>query len=248
MMAFRVEVLPFLAVAAGAGVVLGLAVRALTRRRRRPLLAVAMGLDLAILLGAYFLYFFRDPERTPPADPAAVVAGAEGVIAKVTDLDDAAFGRSADFSGLKGAKRERFLGRGGVVRISIFLSLVDVHVNRAPISGQSEFLGYFPGKHFFTYKEKSSEHNQHNSILIHNERTACLVNQIVGPVARRVVYWPDQTRPVSLRIGDRIGMMKFGSRLDMYLPRQDVEVVVKEGDRVRAGETVVARLRGEAAP
>lgn len=248
MMSFRVEVLPFLAVAAVAGVVLGVAVRALTRRRKRPLLAVAMGLDLAILLGAYFLYFFRDPERTPPADPAAIVAGADGVIAKVTELDDAAFGRSADFSGLKGANRERFLGRGGVVRISIFLSLVDVHVNRAPIGGQSEFLGYFPGKHFFTYKEKSSEYNQHNSILIRGKDTSCLVNQIVGPVARRVVYWPDHDRAVELRIGDRIGMMKFGSRLDMYLPRRDVEVLTRQGDRVRAGETIVARLRGEAAP
>jgi phosphatidylserine decarboxylase len=248
MMSFRVEVLPFLAVAAVAGVVLGVAVRAVTRRRRRPLLAVMMGLDLAILLGAYFLYFFRDPERTPPADPAAIVAGADGVIAKVTELDDAAFGRSADFSGLKGANRDRFLGRGGVVRVSIFLSLVDVHVNRAPISGQSEFLGYFPGKHFFTYKEKSSEHNQHNSILIRGKDTSCLVNQIVGPVARRVVYWPDHDRAVELRIGDRIGMMKFGSRLDMYLPRRDVEVLTRQGDRVRAGETIVARLRGEAAP
>jgi len=120
-----------------------------------------------------------------------------------------------------------------------------VHVNRAPISGESRFLGYFPGRHFFTFKEKSSDYNQHNSILIQNERTCCLLNQIVGPVCRRVVYWPDHDRPVQVRKGDPIGMMKFGSRLDMYFPADTITVVVKEGDPVRAGETIMARLRTE---
>jgi len=128
------------------------------------------------------------------------------------------------------------------VRISIFLSLFDVHVNRAPISGNATFLGYFPGKHYFTFQDKSSDHNQHNSILIRNADTACLINQIVGPVCRRVVYWPDHERVVPLRIGDRFGMMKFGSRLDMYFPAADIELLCRPGDEVRAGETIIAEL------
>jgi len=124
------------------------------------------------------------------------------------------------------------------VRISIFLSLFDVHVNRAPIAGKIAFLGYFPGKRYFTFQEKSSEFNQHNSILIEGPQTRCLVNQIVGPVARRVVYWLKLDQVVQK--GDRIGMMKFGSRLDMVFPKADVAVVVKPGERVQAGVTVVA--------
>jgi phosphatidylserine decarboxylase len=128
-----------------------------------------------------------------------------------------------------------------VVRISIFLSLFDVHVNRAPIEGKIAFLGYFPGARFFTFDEKSSEFNQHNSILIEGLQTSCLVKQIVGPVARRVVYWLNLDQMV--RKGDRIGMMKFGSRLDMLFPKDDVNVIVQPGDRVQAGVTVVAIIK-----
>jgi phosphatidylserine decarboxylase len=105
------------------------------------------------------------------------------------------------------------------------------------------FLGYFPGRRFFAFQEKSSELNQHNKILIEGPRTRCLVTQIVGPVVRRVVYWLSHETPTPVRAGDRIGMMKFGSRLDIYLPAGDVEIMAKRGDRIRAGETVIARIR-----
>jgi len=118
---------------------------------------------------------------------------------------------------------------------------VDVHVNRAPISGKVEHAQYYPGARYFTFEEKSSELNQHSSIVIRGDKTSCVVKQIVGPVARRVVYWVEPGQ--DLKKGDRIGMMKFGSRLDMYFPRADVDVIVQKGDKVRAGETVVARLR-----
>jgi len=173
------------------------------------------------------LFFFRDPERTPPGDPDAVVAGADGKLVSVVDV----------------GRREE-LGTEAV-RLSIFLSLFDVHVNRAPIAGKSTFLGYRPGKRLFTFQEKSSEVNQHNAILVEGTTTRCLVHQIVGPVCRRVVYWPDHDSAVDIDRGERIGMMKFGSRLDMYLPRDDVEIVASVGDHVRAGETVVARLRSK---
>ncbi len=188
-----------------------------------PVAAMSAGMALAAILAGYFLYFFRDPERNPPRDERLVLAGADGVV-----------------FGIKELREEQYM-KVDAVRISIFLSLFDVHVNRAPVSGSSKFLGYFPGKHVFTFKEKSSDYNQHNAILI-TGRTKCLVKQIVGPVCRRVVYWPHHDREVMLAAGDRIGMMKFGSRLDMYFPKSDVSVVVREGDRVLAGETVVAKL------
>ncbi|MCG2659341.1 MAG: phosphatidylserine decarboxylase [Kiritimatiellae bacterium] len=181
----------------------------------------------AIVSIAYLLFFFRDPERTPPADAAAIVAGADGRVASVTRLREDAFLKT------------------DCVRISIFLSLFDVHVNRAPIAGRSTFLGYFPGKHLFTFQEKSSDVNQHNKILVANAQTHCLVCQIVGPVCRRVVYWPDHDQAVDVAIGERIGMMKFGSRLDMYLPVSDVQILTKPGDTVRAGETIVARFKNQ---
>jgi phosphatidylserine decarboxylase len=197
---------------------------------------------VGLAVGLYMLYFFRDPARFSPPDPSLIVSGADGRIANIVDLSPDQFAKMAPFCGLKEGDLGR-LGEGSVTRISIFLSLFDVHVNRAPIAGESEFLGYFPGKHIFTFKEKSSECNQHNSIRISNADTVCLVNQIVGPVARRVVYWPDPNRKVPLEKGHPIGMMKFGSRLDMYFPAADVDVGVKVGDRVAAGVSVVARLK-----
>ena len=236
-MGFRVEVVPMLIVAVAVGVVLAVVCRLAGVPLKINLIASVL---ITAVLAGYFLYFFRDPERTPPTDPDVIVSGADGVIAKVTLLQPADFERCAKFSGMSDAGR--FKG-GPVTRISIFLSLFDVHVNRAPIGGMSRFLGYFPGQHIFTFKEKSSDYNQHNSILIENERTVCLFNQIVGPVARRVVYWPDHERAVKVRIGDRLGMMKFGSRLDMYFPAGHIDVTIKEGDVVAAGTTVVARLK-----
>jgi len=189
----------------------------------------AAGLAIPVILTGYFLYFFRDPERTPPSDPDIAVAGADGIVMRIKEMQE-----------------ERFL-KTDTVRISIFLSLFDVHVNRAPIGGESRFLGYFRGRHLFTFQEKSSDVNQHNAILIENERTKCLVLQIVGPVARRVVYWHDPDRPVSIVKGDRIGMMKFGSRMDIYFPKGEVEVLAREGQRVRAGETPIAKIIGRKA-
>ncbi len=179
---------------------------------------------LAVVAACYMLYFFRDPERKPPRDSSAIVSGADGTVTSIRNI------------------REHDFLNTDTVRISIYLSLLDVHVNRSPISGASRFMGYYPGKHFFTFQEKSSEYNQHNSILIEGVHTRCLVNQIVGPVTRRVVYWLDHDNEQHVAVGDRIGMMKFGSRLDMYFPRSDVTVVVKPGDKVTAGVTIVARV------
>ena len=132
-----------------------------------------------------------------------------------------------------------FIG-GDAVRISVFLSVFNVHVNRAPVAGRVTALKYTPGRFLFAFDNRASRVNENNSILIDGGRVRCLTRQIVGPVARRVVHW--LTLNQELQKGDRVGMMKFGSRLDVYLPRGSAEIVVKKGMKVRAGETVLARL------
>ncbi|MCX6996174.1 MAG: phosphatidylserine decarboxylase [Kiritimatiellaeota bacterium] len=160
-------------------------------------------------------------------DASLLVAGADGLVRAVEDV-----------------REEQYL-KADTVRISIFLNPFNVHVNRAPMGGTVTALAYTPGKHLLTYSNAASEWNEHSAILIEGNGTRCLVKQIVGPIVRRVVYWLELQQ--QLVRGERIGMMKFGSRLDMYFPKADVQVLVKKGDRVRAGETVVAQLhRGRA--
>lgn len=219
-MSVRKEVIPFLIAALVAGAVLGLILAAAGLDGAAPFWA---GLSLFLVLYGYFLYFFRDPERTCPSGSDLIVSGADGVVAEIREMDEKQYLNCA------------------TVRVSIFLSLFDVHVNRAPISGKARFLGYFKGRHFFTFKEKSSDFNQHNAILF-TGKTRCLLRQIVGPVCRRVVYWPDHDKDVALNMGDRIGMMKFGSRMDLYFPRNEVHISSKVGDRVHAGITVIGSI------
>jgi phosphatidylserine decarboxylase len=204
--------------------------------------ALPLPIIITIILSLYFLYFFRDPDRTTTSESNTIVSGADGTISSIIDMSPEKFADIATKTGLDPAKLGK-LGKSEVTRISIYLSLFSVHVNRAPISGKSSFLGYFPGKHFLTMREKSSERNQHNSILIENENTCCLINQIVGPICRRVVYWPDHNKQISLKRGDKFGMMKFGSRLDIYFPKDDITIIAKTNQDVTAGETIIAELK-----
>lgn len=183
---------------------------------------VALCYAAAFLNTAFMAYFFRNPKRTVPADKNVVVAGADGTIRAVESIPDV-----LGFS-------------GPTVRISIYLSPFDVHVNRAPIQGTVTELGYTPGRHLLTMQNKASDVNEHSRILIQNGDLSCLVKQIVGPLVRRVVYWLEP-RQILAR-GEQIGMMKFGSRLDTYLPEEKVQVVVQPGETVRAGETVIATI------
>jgi len=220
-MKFRPEVKPFLLASAAFGAVMCLLFLLFGVSGGTSLF---LGLLLANISAGYMLFFFRDPDRATPSDPGLVVAPANGKVAKIVEM------------------YEKEYLKTDTVRISIFLSLFDVHVNRFPIGGYSTFLGYFPGKRLFTFDEKSSDVNQHNAILVRGEGTSCLMRQIVGPVCRRVTYWlrPDKTVPV--RRGQRFGMMKFGSRLDLYFPGGDIEILANIGQQVTAGETVIARI------
>lgn len=223
-MGIRKEVIPFLLASLVIGAAAGFLSTFCSCTACCPITPWFIGGLVTLILGGYMCYFFRDPPRRSPNDPSVIVAAADGTVARIVDM-----------------REDKYLNTN-TVRVSIFLSLVNVHVNRSPIAGRSKFLGYFPGKRLFTFQEKSSDVNQHNAILITGQGIRCLVKQIVGPVCRRVVYWPSHTEETELPQGAPIGMMKFGSRLDMYFPRDCVEITAKIGDVTTAGETIIARI------
>lgn len=170
---------------------------------------------------AFMAFFFRHPDRNIPLDPDLILAGADGTIRAIETLPEGnRFGEPC-------------------LRISIYLSPIDVHVNRAPIAGPVTKLGYEPGRHLLTISNKASEQNEHSSIFIGNGERRCLVKQIVGPIVRRVVHWLEEGQ--ELAAGDPIGMMKFGSRLDTYVP-ESVKILITPGQKVRAGETPIAQF------
>jgi len=180
-------------------------------------------LAAGILITAFMVYFFRDPERTSPTDEGIIVSGADGWVRSIEHIQE-----------------ERYLNKD-TVRVSTYLTPWDVHVNRVPLAGQVVGLNYTPGKHILTRNPKSSEMNEHSTILIRNEKMTYMVRQIVGPLVRRVVYWLKEDQ--KLDAGDRLGIMKFGSRLDVYFPADQVTPLVKPGDRVYAGLTPIAQIR-----
>jgi phosphatidylserine decarboxylase len=170
-----------------------------------------------VFLGAFVLYFFRDPERTPPPDPDAVVSPADGHVVEIADED--------------------FAGRPGR-RISIFLSVWDVHVNRAPVAGQVRKVEYKPGRFYAALRARASTENEQNVIHLTTERGDMAFKQIAGAIARRVLCWKAPGDAVA--IGERVGMIRFGSRVDVWLPRE-AEVVAQKGKFVAGGTSILAR-------
>jgi phosphatidylserine decarboxylase len=169
-----------------------------------------------ICLAAFVFYFFRDPERAISADPGAVVAPADGCVVVVTDEANA--------------------GRPGK-RISIFLAIWNVHVNRSPASGVITNLNYRPGKFYAAMRPSASADNEQNIITLATDSGEIVFKQIAGLIARRVVCWKKAGERVAR--GERIGLVRFGSRADLWLPR-DSELLVKVGDHVKGGSSVVA--------
>jgi phosphatidylserine decarboxylase len=179
-------------------------------------------LALGILFMAFTLYFFRDPERVIASDSdGIVISPADGKVVVVADIDDA----------------EYF--KGPAKQISIFLSPLNVHVNRNPISGTVDYYRYVKGEYLVAFHDKASELNERTHIGIRNDRMKMVVKQIAGAVARRIVC--ELKVGDTVRAGDRFGMIKFGSRTDLIVPREMV-VEVKLGDRVVGGETIICRM------
>ncbi|MDD3799478.1 MAG: phosphatidylserine decarboxylase [Novosphingobium sp.] len=180
------------------------------------------------------LAFFRDPERIVPQDPAYVISPADGLVSLIQQVEPPRELQVDDGSGVPG------LGSGPVTRISIFMSVFDVHINRAPVSGIVRRLVYIPGKFLNADLDKASEENERQHILIEgNNGVPIAFTQIAGLVARRIVPF---VKPGDiLAAGQRVGLIRFGSRVDVYLPQgTDAKVVL--GQKVVAGETILAEL------
>ena len=175
----------------------------------------------AVLLGLT-INFFRDPERTSPAGENLVLSPADGKIITIRQLEE-----------------KQFLGSGATM-ISVFMSPLNVHVNRNPISGTVKHLRYVKGEYFAAFEDKASEKNEQMVIGIEGPRGRVLFKQIAGFVARRIVCTLKMDDTV--KAGERFGMIKFGSRVDVFVPAS-ATVRAKVGDETVAGETVLAELR-----
>ncbi|WP_435165596.1 phosphatidylserine decarboxylase [Falsirhodobacter sp. 1013] len=185
---------------------------------------------LGVILTIWCYYFFRDPVRHTPVADGLVVSPADGLISLMERAVP------PPELGMDPAPR---------MRISIFMSVFNVHVNRAPVSGLLTKMAYTPGKFFNASLDKASIHNERNALLIRTTTghdIACV--QIAGLVARRILPFVKEGEP--LVVGERFGLIRFGSRLDVYLP-EGVEPLVAPGQTMIAGETVLARLTGEQA-
>src|SRR5712671_783297 len=191
------------------------------------LLAIVFGLFSAlafwffVLLCLCTIAFFRDPERAAPADPNVIVAAADGTVMDIVELD------------------EKEVLKNKTRRVGIFLSVFDVHTNRAPIDGRIVYRQHRQGLCLDARRADCSEKNESMTWAFQNTRATIVVRQLTGAIARRIVAWSNVGD--ELRKGDRFGMIRFGSRTEVYLPFTAV-VVVKVGDRVAGGSTVIARL------
>ena len=172
-----------------------------------------------IFLGLFVLFFFRDPERTPPPDPKTIVSPADGRIVEVVE--------------------ESRNGKAGQ-RISVFLSVFDVHVNRSPVAGRITAIEYRSGKFYAAMRGRASAENEQNAFHVLTDRGEVVFKQIAGWVARRIVCW--KSTGDSVIRGERVGMIRFGSRMDIWLP-EGVEILARPGQHVAGGTSILARWK-----
>jgi phosphatidylserine decarboxylase len=179
---------------------------------------------LTLIFLALFLFtiaFFRDPDRPVPADPNLIVAPADGRVSDIVELD------------------EKEVLKTKTRRVGIFLSIFDVHTNRAPIAGRIVYRQHHEGLCLDARDPDCSEKNEAMTWALENSRATIVVRQLTGAIARRIVAWANVGD--ELKKGERFGMIRFGSRTELHLPLE-AEVLVKTGDHVSGGSTVIARL------
>jgi phosphatidylserine decarboxylase len=174
-----------------------------------------------LLLALWVAYFFRDPERTGERGQALVVSPADGKLIMITDVDEPSF------------------MNGRATRLSIFMNVFNVHVNRYPVDGTVEYVHYNKGKFFNASAEKSSLENEQMSVGLQSGGTRLLVRQIAGLIARRIVTYSKVGDKV--KQGDRMGIIRFGSRVDVFIPAGST-IRAKLGDVTSAGVTILAEL------
>jgi len=173
-----------------------------------------------IIVTAFMLYFFRDPRREPPAERDVIVSPADGRVTRISALGDDK--------------------QSSATLVSIFLSPLDVHINRSPIAGQITDVSYTSGKFLMATDERASLVNEQNALTIKGEEISVVCKQIAGILARRIVCW--KRAGDQLTLGERFGLIKFSSRTDVILP-QNVTVTVKEGTKVQGGTTIIGRIQ-----
>ena len=189
------------------------------------LLALAfgpLGAVVPVILACYFTYFFRNPKRKIPEDEHLVVSPADGTVQDVVELDDDEFIKEP------------------CTKVIIFLSVFNVHVNRSPIAGEIKCQKYVCGRFRPAYKDEVGFDNERHMLGIENDRLKVTVTQIAGILARRIVSWV--TLDDKMEKGQVYGLIKFGSCTEIVMPK-GVEVLVKKGDKVRGGETIVGRIK-----
>lgn len=178
---------------------------------------------LLLLLNVLMIYFFRDPERKTPEGEHLLIAPADGKVVQIRQVEETTY------------------LNGKATQVSIFLSPLNVHVNRVPASGKLEHVSYFPGVYLMAWDERASELNEQAHFgMRHPSGVKILFRQITGFLARRIVYHIKEGD--ELVAGERFGIMKFGSRMDILVP-SDVELSVSRGDRTVAGESVIGVIR-----
>lgn len=176
---------------------------------------------LSLALWVFIIFFFRDPDRRVQAPPDAILSPADGRVMEISEVYEG-----------------RFLERSARC-VSIFLSLFDVHLNRSPISGRVSYVKHEQGKFRPAFAASAPAENERNLVGIGDDCRKALVVQIAGVLARRIECWVNDSEAV--QVGQRIGMIRFGSRTELFLPKASTEILVQRGDRVKAGETVVGR-------
>jgi phosphatidylserine decarboxylase len=174
-----------------------------------------------LALSAFMAYFFRDPERRTPADPLAVVSPADGQVM------------------VAGPGEPGVAPPGDWQQVSIFLSPIDVHINRIPFGGRVTRIAYHPGQFLPAYRKESGAENERNELWIERDGRTVVFRQVVGILARRIVC--RITAGDTAETGDRFGLMKFGSRMDVFVP-PEARLVITAGARVRGGESILARF------
>ncbi len=177
---------------------------------------------VSLVLTLFVLFFFRDPERTIPEGKGVVVSPADGKVIVIKDVFEPTY-----------LKRD-------VKQISIFLSVFNVHVNRSPIEGTVEEVKYNPGKFLAAWDDKASLDNEQTAMVINTGAQKVLVKQIAGLIARRIVCYAKPGD--AIKTGERYGLIRFGSRVDLFLPK-DADLKVKVGDRIKGARDIIAVLK-----
>jgi phosphatidylserine decarboxylase len=176
---------------------------------------------LGVLSGGFFAYFFRDPERDIPPEPGVIVSPADGLVVRVDEVQENEF--------LKTSARY----------VAIFMNVFDVHVNRSPVAGVVRELRHRPGEYKAASRDDAPSRNEQQALVLESSQgRRVLVVQIAGLLARRIIPFVKPGQPLAR--GERLGLICFGSRVDLYLPG-DSQIEVKTGDRVKAGSSIIGR-------